>query len=346
VSAAEALLLGWAALAMGFSWVAWVRLRPRPAPSGTRRWPAVLLVRPIDSPSAAELEALAAPIDYGGPLTHCVLSPERPPLPASVTWVPSDPRCANRKVGHLLRGLELDAGAVMVSVDADVQVDAALLEALVGAVERSAALAWAAPVPQGAGAERGVLAHSHHSFAALDAMRLGAPTVCGKAIALGPAARALLPEVQHCIGEDLELSTLLHRQGQRIERVAVVAKTLARPGALARFTRWMQVLRAHRPALWPLVPLLLAPAPLLVPLLVCTATPAALEAAVLLLLSRTLLSLRLATVNGSRGAAWEWALGEALLLAAFARAVLKRTVAWRGRHFTLERGGTMRPVAP
>ena len=66
----------------------------------------------------------------------------------------------------------------------------------------------------------------------------------------------------------------------------------------------------------------------------------------LLALARAALSLRLAQrAGGSRqGAAWEWLLGEALLLAGFVRALGRRTVEWRGRRFALARGGRMQPL--
>ena len=59
-----------------------------------------------------------------------------------------------------------------------------------------------------------------------------------------------------------------------------------------------------------------------------------------LVAARALLARRLSPDAGP----FDWALGELLLLAAFARSVTARTVAWRGRVFHVARGGRMRPV--
>lgn len=343
----SALLVAWALVASGFSWVAWWRLRralPTPARSS---WPAVLLLRPVESPTASELEAVAAPFDYRGPLEQRVLSPTALDVPG---WVHSDPAQRNRKVGHLLGALSAPrpSDAIVLAVDADVRVDGALVRALVDEVLRGAALAWAAPVPvraEGAWAraQRGLLARTHHSFLALAAMPAGAPTVCGKAIALDARACALLPLLAGCIGEDLELAVLLRARGLPVRQAATVAPIfIPREGrpTLARFTRWMQVLRAHRPGLAPTVPLLFAPAPLLLPLLAVFAP----TFVPVLVLSRLLLAVRLGRVSGAGGSAWEWLLGEALLLGAFAAALGKRTVAWRGRRFRVLPGGQLEPA--
>lgn len=357
MSLVESAVVAWALLAAGFSLVALWRLRRAAPPQPATAWPPVLLLRPMDAPSGAELEGLAAPVDYPGPLEQVVLSPFRPPLPAGVRWLPSDPVTGNRKVGHLLYGHWAlgGAGRAVVSVDGDVRVDGNLVRALVAPLVGGADLTWAAPQPQGAQsvwghAVRGLLGRGHHAFDALQAMPAGAPAVCGKALGLGPAALELLPEVADCIGEDLELAARLAARGGRVQVASAFARMTAERGSRAatvdRFTRWMQVLRAHRPALYPSIPALFAPT---LPLLLAAgfvATPAAAGAVLLLVLARSALSVQLARRAGAglAGAAWEWLLGEGLLLESFLRSLFRRKVAWRGRTFRLERGGRMREL--
>ena len=345
-----ALLSLWAACATAFTLVAVVRLgRTRRAAPDVAPLP-VLLIRPADALTETERACLAAPIDYA-PLEHLVLSPT-PPGTAGVTWKPSDPTTANRKVGHLLHALrDRDVRArVVLCVDTDVAVDGTLVAALACAVAGGAAMATAPPRPLHGGglaarAVRGLLTATHHDFRALDAMRAGASAACGKAMALGPAALALLPDVADRIGEDLELSRRLHAAGARVVLVDAPARMpqparVSAAAAVARFARWLTVLRAHRPGLWITVPLLLAPTPLVVVGVLALGSPAPLGAAVGLLAARTLLARRLSRETGPL----DWALGELLLLAAFVRSVPARTVAWRGRVFHLARGGRMRPV--
>jgi hypothetical protein len=335
---------------MGFTLLAWTRLGRRRSSLDRGPRPPVLLLRPADGLTPTELACLAAPVDYA-PLEHVVLAPAPHDGPAA-TWQPSQPTTPNRKVGHLLNALRSRRGspAVVLCVDTDVAVDGALVTALAAAVRDGAALATAPPRPlPGAGlaarAVRGLLTATHHDFRALDVMRAGASVACGKAMALGPAALALLPEVADRVGEDLELALRLYAAGERVVLVDTPAVMPQPPrlgvaDATTRFTRWLQVLRAHRPALWATVPLLLAPTPLLLVAAVALGAPV-LVAVAGLLTSRILLARQLAPDTSML----DWLLGETLLLAAFVRSVAARTVRWRGRVFHLAPGGRMRPDA-
>jgi hypothetical protein len=289
-------------------------------------------------------------------LSHVVLSPFRPRLAApSVQWLPSDPLTPNRKVGHLayaLATLPREDGAVVLCIDADVEVDGALVVALVAELEAGAAVASAPPRP-GAGsslaahAVRGLLVQSHHSFEVLDVMSLGAKAICGKALALSATAAALLPELSQHIGEDLDLAEAMHRRGLAVRMTRVPAAAPQAPGlrgsvVLDRFTRWMQVLRSHRPFLFFTVPALISPTPLVLAAALAWATTGQAWLAVLgLFASRQLLALRL---DGARAWRLEWLLGEALLLLAWVGALARGPkVSWRGRQFRLGAGGVMTP---
>jgi len=361
MSAWVVLGLGWVVLAGGFSAVALARL-PRPRrPGSTTRVP-VLLVRPVDAPSPRELENLACPIDYAGPLEHVVLSPSRPCLPEAVRWVPSEPRTPNRKVGHVLTALGAlpREGRVVLVVDADVAVTGALVEGLAAPVAAGAALSTAVPTPVDARglagrAVAGLLRRTHDSFRALHVMNAGAQAVCGKALGLGPEALGELPPLADHIGEDLELSKRLHARGLAVVLCEVPARVPLAPGdwrtARERFTRWMQVLRSHRPGLYPTVPLLFTPTwPLLLLSLGTGSSGLALGVGGLVAV-RTLLSWRLAGLSASdagearAGFVADWLLGEALLLAAFVSSLVRAPrVTWRGRTYALESGGRMSPV--
>lgn len=375
MSALVAMGLGWVVLAGGFSAVALGRLlKQRRRAAGSTRVP-VLLLRPVDAPTERELENLSRPIDYAGPLEHVVLSPQAPRLPEGVRWLRSDPVAPNRKVGHLLHALETlpGEGRVVLVVDADVAVTGALVEGLAAPVEAGAALSTAVPTPVGerALADRavaGLLRRTHHSFRALHVMSAGAKAVCGKALGLSPRAVDELRALADHLGEDLELSKRLHARGLEVELCEVPALVPMAPGtwsgALARFTRWMQVLGSHRPGLYPTVPLLFTPTWPLLALGLFTGSMWLSAGVAGLLLVRTLLSWRLTVLSTPapsplppgegrgegagftipRHVALDWLLGEALLLAAFMTSLVRPSrVTWRGRTYALHSGGRMSP---
>ena len=359
MSTLAALVLAWTVVAALFSAVTLVRvLRQRkaaPAPAATP----LLLLRPLDEPTEGELENLAVPLPPDLPLRQVVVSPYRPRLADGVEWHYSDPPCLNRKVGHVLYAVDTlrRPGERVLVVDADVAVDRALLEGLSAALSAGAALSMAAPEPVGgtglgAAALRGLLRSSQHSFVALDVMSAGSKAVCGKALGLSDAALEALRALTGHIGEDLELAREMHERGLTVVRAPSPARMPVRgsmppASVLRRFRRWMRVLRVHRPALFPTVPLLLAPTPLLLVLAVLVGSPAVVTALALLLAVRIALGLALA--RGCPDAAdggWEWLLGEAMLLSAWVGALAGRTVDWRGGSFTLRPGGRMERALP
>lgn len=352
----------WALLAAGFTTVALVRLalrqrRLRRSPRPSVAWPPVLLLRPVDAPTPHEASLWAHPIDYPAPVEHVVVSPA-PPVAEGLGWLRSTPTHPNRKVGHLaLAAASLPlTGRVVLSVDADVRVDGALVRGLVAPLLAGAAVAAAAPEPEGgtgpaAALWRGLLVHSHHSFVALAAMRAGAPPLCGKALALTPEALGVLTSLADFAGEDLELARRLHGQGAVVQTVAVSASCPLEPrvevgAVLRRTTRWMQVLLAQRPGLAVSLPLLLAPTPLLALLLAVRPSWALLVALTWLVLARSGLAvgLGLASRRG-RAEGWTaWPAAELLQLVALARAAWGGRLVWRGRAFRLLGGGRLVPL--
>ncbi len=327
----SALLGSWLALAGLFTLVALQRLLRRPAARPAPRTRAALMLRPVDAPTEEELENLAAPV---GGVESIVLSPFRPRLAAGLGWLPSDPLGHNRKLGHLQYALATveTGGRPVLVVDADVRVDDALVDSLLGALEAGAELAWAAPRPAAQGVVRGLLVQSLHSFAVLDALGGGAKPVCGKAIALSPRALAVLRGLPDCLGEDLELAKALHAQ----QLPVVFAGQAVMPGpaaswrvAAARFTRWMQVLRAHRPLLFPTIPLLFACTPVLLAGAVLEGSAPAIAGVLALIAARGVLA---AVLERRAGLFFGWFAAELLLLACWVQAlVLGSRVTWRGR---------------
>lgn len=365
MSLVDELLLGWALAASGFTLVALARLarqawlaRRRPGRTRLGPWPSVLLLRPVDAPTSHERSLWGHAIDYPGALEQVVVSPEPGQLPGGLRWLRSTPTSPNRKVGHLAFAVSTlpTEGRVVLSVDADVQVDGALVCALVEALSAGAALASAPPEPEGPPSLagwlwRGLLVHSHHSFVALGLMRAGPPALCGKAIALGAPALAELTALGELLGEDLELASRLHQQGQRVVTVATSALCPLEAGAALssvrrRATRWARVLLAHRPVRAATVPLLLAPTPLLWLAVAIRPEPALLAAVGLLTALRTALAASLGGLSRrQRVAGWlAWAPAEALQLAALGLALLGGPVAWRGRTFRLATGGRLVPI--
>jgi ceramide glucosyltransferase len=300
-----------------------------------------LLLRPVDAPTAQEQKNLEA-IPPG--LEQWVLSPFRVSSEKS-RWLPSDPIAANRKLGHLQYALSTlaTAGGPVLLVDADVQVDEALVNDLLGALSPQVALAWAAPWPQETGVTRGLLVQSLHGFESLDALSSSPKPLCGKAMALSAEAVEALKEVPDCIGEDLELSALLSRKGLRAQLAGRALIPGAHTDPLSRFTRWMQVLKAHRPGLFPTVPLLFACTPTLgvLSLLDFGSTSLTLFAALVFLRACAA-----ALGEGRLGIFGAWFVAEILLLASWLRALWSgSTIYWRGRKLTLKSGGLLHSEA-
>jgi ceramide glucosyltransferase len=332
----------WAAVAALFSCITLLRLARRRRAT-MRGQTMLLVVRPADALRDEEREALREPLTSERIRAQLIVSPEVES--SSLRWVKSDPSVLNRKIGHVqeaLREVPM-ADSHLVVIDSDVAATNELINALGDALDAGADIAMAAPriVRPNSFAEHalaGLINASQHEFSALFCMSAGAKTLCGKALAMRRDVLDVLPVLASVVGEDLELAKIAHRRRMKVALVAPEARVLTSGRTTwdqvgSRMTRWMCVLRAHRPLLLPSVPLLFCPTLLLLPF----ADPGVLCA---YLCIRTALGFAL---DGWRGAL-RWPLGETLLFASFVRSLSTRRIEWRGRRYTLSRGGHMQEV--
>ncbi len=266
----------------------------------------------------------------------------------------------NRKAAQLARALA-DVPAprdLVVVVDSDVDLTGVDLDALVAPIgsPSEVAASWMPPVEdadRGTVADRvsgAVLGASLHSFPLLAA--IDATTMVGKTFAV---RRATLDAVggfgamRWVLGEDLELARRIRALGRRV--VAVPRPVRSRAGGrdlaqvTARFARWLSVLRGQRPLLLLSYPFLFSAAPLIALLAMLHPSSAAIAAAALALGSRAVTALVACRVGRARIGVGIllWAIvGDGVLLAALARALGSRRLAWRGRSLELGRGGVLR----
>ena len=117
---------------------------------------------------------------------------------------------------------------------------------------------------------------------------------------------------------------------------------------LARYTRWLWVIRAQRPSLLLSYPLLLAAAPLLLVLLALLAMAAplwGLGLGAVVLATRIAVALGAAHPRGRKAAVLhEWLLADLVMLLAFARALGKPEVSWGDRTLRLGAGGRLSAI--
>jgi hypothetical protein len=188
---------------------------------------------------------------------------------------------------------------------------------------------------------------SLHSFHALDALSDGAKPVCGKAIALSARGLEVLRALPDCLGEDLELARELHARQLRVSLAGeanVPGAPASLPVLLARFTRWMQVLKAHRPLLFPTIPLLFAATPLLTIGAVLEGSRPLLLGALALVTLRTIVA---AVLERRPRAFTAWFGAELLLLCCWFNALLLGSkVTWRGRVMEVGLHGRLTRSAP
>ncbi len=270
----------------------------------------------------------------------------------------------NRKTARLERGAEDADAEIIVVADDDVLLDARTLDALVDEVARHGGAAFCPPVEVGSddapariadASSAGVLGASPHCFAVLGALQSGStPTFVGKLFAVRRDALAAIggfAALGEVLGEDQAMCAALVAVGAPARMLAFPARSLAHGrsyGALvARYARWLTVVRLQRPWLLPSYPLLLASLPMVAALaLVALATGAPTRAVALAvaspLVARWALAFALGAKLGRGGSlARRWLepfLADALLTVAWLRAVTRSDVQWRGRALRAEGG--------
>lgn len=277
-------------------------------------------------------------------------------------------RAANQKAGLLAA---LVAGApdadVYVVADGDVDLTGDVVDALVSplvplagassAAGRTLGATWAAGVERGAsGGDRwsaAILHSSLHAFAVLGA--LDPRGLVGKAFAIrADALRAIggFDAVADLLGEDMAIAARLRAHGFDTRFVGRTVPSLASGrtigAVVARFGRWLWVIRAQRAALLASYPLLFFPALLALPalavatLLGVSSPLAALALGAPFVLARLLVGLVARRASGvplDRGWPVDLVLAELGLAAAFVLALARREVEWRGRRLRFSPDG-------
>lgn len=377
--------LAWAALAFALALVAtarsaWRVARGRPLQGLA---PSLHLVRPIagleprlEENLASLGEGLAprvtfvagAPDDVAiGPATRAALRLHAQGIDAVVLVAP--PGGPNRKATQLAFADARRSGdaALLWCCDSDVDLTGLDVTRLLAPLQEArVAAAWAQPVERGAGegagdaSSRALLSASLHAFpllAGLDPAGLVGKCWVAKRAALQELGG--LAAFERVLGEDHALAAGLRARGHRVVPAALVVPSSAagrtQAAAVARFGRWLQVVRFQRPWLLPSYLLLFLHAgpgvglALIATLLSPALQPAAVGVAALHLLTRLFVGVAARALAGDavvfRGRlCWlaDVARAEVLLWRALARCVSTSEVQWRGRRYQLARGGVLR----
>jgi len=277
----------------------------------------------------------------------------------------------NHKAAQLARAVAAAPGpwSVLVCADSDVLLGPDSLAALLAPfADPAVGAVWAppheaaAPITRGDRASAAVLGRSLHAFALLAA--LDRDGLVGKLLAVRREALADaggFAALTTVLGEDVELGRRLRARGWRVARSSHGARSLARgrpfAAVVARYARWMQVVRGQRPWLLPSYPLLFFATPVLVSaglLLAAVALAAgqagsacgAMAAVASAVAARLVVAAEAGAATEAR-AAGPWRLVTDALLAdvtlalAFARASTTRALVWRGRPLAVRPGGRL-----
>lgn len=271
------------------------------------------------------------------------------------------PRGPNLKSSQLAGLLDAAPEDVALVVDSDVELEGLdldrMLAPLCDPAARVAAV-WCPPVEReptslGDRMSAALLGGSLHAFPLLGMLDPGG--LVGKTFAVRLAALREVGGfgglVQH-LGEDMELARRLRSKGLRVVMSDAVVASLASQRSvvqvLARYARWLMVIRAQRPGLVASYPLLLAATPGLLVAGACGLAlgwPAAgpvVVAALVARLSVAFVAAGLARRGRSPGRALvDAVLADGLLLVAFVRALGPARVRWRERSLRLGTHGVL-----
>lgn len=278
----------------------------------------------------------------------------------SASLVVAPPIGPNRKTSQLAGAAGPERRGAVICADSDVDLSGLNLDLLLAPLRAGAGACWAPPVELGprvgAGdrASQALLGGSLHSFpllAGLDPQGLVGKLFAVRADALEAVGgfRALV----RYLGEDMELARRLRAAGWRVEAAPVVARSMVSGRSpaevVARYARWLTVIRAQRPALMLSYPALFFCWPLQSALLLATASSApALSAIGLALASvgRLVVALGAARLAGRPvglgGALLDMALADAVLALAWLGALRSRSTRWRGVALRIGPGGELR----
>ncbi|MFO0586433.1 MAG: glycosyltransferase [Polyangiaceae bacterium] len=267
----------------------------------------------------------------------------------------------NHKAAQLAAAVEREEAPfdVVVVADSDVDLAGFELDSLTAPLlaSPSAGAVWAPPVEVGKIASSGdrashaLLSGSLHAFTLLGA--LDGRGLVGKLFAARADAIAEIGgfgALSRVLGEDMELARRLLARGRTISVAPVVARSLKTgrtwTSAVERYARWLTVIRAQRPHLLASYPLMFVAAPVVVMLglLLAPFAGALAFAAIGFALGSRLLAAIAARVLAGAGAhplasIADAVFADALLATAFVRAVLTRTLTWRGRTLTIDQHG-------
>lgn len=273
----------------------------------------------------------------------------------------------NRKAAQLAAvvALEKEPFEAILVADSDVDLVETNLDELIAPLTIAGGVdaVWAPPAEHGRAptladrASAALLGASLHAFPLLAG--LDPRGLVGKLFAVkrGPLeAVGGFDALTAHLGEDMELARRLLARGGSIAAAPVVACSRAAgrtwDQAVARFARWLGVIRAQRPLVLASYPALFLAAPLILVSAALTAPVAprlALAAAVLAITTRLTVAIAAAVASdrpASIGrAVVESALADALLVAAFARCLRTRKVVWRDNVLTIEKTGLVREEA-
>lgn len=388
MTAADVALLSWAAVVAAVYGVAVARSLGRPIPSAGSRPPSslaapLLLVRPCagdETSLALTLASLGALADDPAHralvrLRYAVAAPDDPAVPTirvacerlaarglDARLVVTGATGPNRKSDQLARVIAAEPDApVVVNVDSDVDLTAFDWDALLSPLSDGAVAAVWAPPHEAPGvttadrASEALLGGSLHAFALLAGIDAGA--LVGKVVAM---RRTSLESVggfgalRRHLGEDMELARRWRASGARVvaSRGVAVARASGRSveAVVARYGRWLTVIRAQRPALLPSYPALFFATPVIVSaatiaVLAGRAGAPALGAGALVVALRAAVAWAAARASGRcprpATALVDAALADALLVWAFLRALRGRAVRWRGRELRTASGGEL-----
>lgn len=266
----------------------------------------------------------------------------------------------NRKVAQLATATN-NADIVIVA-DSDVDLSDIDLDVLVAPLLGKDAvwIAWAPPVEHakpktlGDRASAAVLGASLHSFPIL--AQLDPRGLVGKLFAIRKEALDAIGgfgSLVDYLGEDMEMARRVRTRGGSVVAVPLIAPSLASgrswQSVVARFSRWLTVIRAQRNhLLWSYPGLFFATWPIfLLSILFARIEPVpGLVAATLVLTTRLLIAF-FATHVGGRPVRLSTVLRDAVLAdivlaCAFAHALRSRTVTWRNHVLVVDRSGILR----